>query len=445
MESEQGILGSVLLLPQESMAEAASKITNPDAFYDQRHRTIWQTMLEMYEDEIVIDTITLSARLKAFGRFDAVGAAAFLSALPDGIPSAANILYYINVVMEKFQLRKMIQLCTNTIAKIYEHEGEVDSLIDEFEAEALKVRTDVGDTVRANCKETVDVVIGTIDNMMQNPGIITGVPTGFVDFDKMTMGLQPGEVTVIAARPSMGKSSIAMNIVEYLTIEQNTPVGVFSLEMSKESLIMRSLGSRARVNMRNIREGFLAERDLPKLVGAAGKLRKAPLYIDDSPGLSIIQLRARARRMHQQFGIKLFVIDYLQLLQAITGKNTSREREIADISNGTKRLARELKVPVIVIAQLNRDLERDKKRKPRLADLRESGAIEQDADVVGLLYKPNVGDDDADEQDAIAVNLLIAKQRNGPTGDVHLTFLRSYTRYESAAKVSDADVPVDDR
>jgi len=219
---------------------------------------------------------------------------------------------------------------------------------------------------------------------------------------------------------------------------------VFSLEMTAESLVLRMLCSRSRVNLRNIREGFLAERDFPKLTNAAGNLAKAPLYIDDTSGLSILQLRAKARRMWQQHGIKLFVIDYLQLLHSTARRAENRQQEIADISNGTKALAKELKVPIIVLSQLNREMEREKNRKPRLSDLRESGAIEQDADVVALLYKPSSGDDEdggAPEQDAVPVNLLIAKQRNGPTGDVNLTFLKSYTRFETASRIGDDDVP----
>jgi replicative DNA helicase len=253
-------------------------------------------------------------------------------------------------------------------------------------------------------------------------------------------------MVVIAARPSVGKTSLAMNIAEHVTIEQRLPVGVFSLEMTAESLILRMLCSRSRVNLRNVREGFLAERDFPKLTGAAGKLANAPLFIDDSSALSILQLRAKARRMHLQYGIKLFVIDYLQLVHSTARRAENRQQEIADISSGIKSLAKELSVPIIVLSQLNREIEREKGRAPRLSDLRESGAIEQDADVVGLLYKPKSGSEDdeggpATEEDSVPVNLLIAKQRNGPTGDVNLTFLKSYTRFESAAKVSDEDVP----
>jgi replicative DNA helicase len=229
-------------------------------------------------------------------------------------------------------------------------------------------------------------------------------------------------------------------------LTQKLPVGVFSLEMTAEALVLRMLCSIAKVNLRTIREGFMSESDFPKLTNAAGRLSNAPLFIDDTPGLSILQLRARARRLSQQFGIKLFVVDYLQLLHSTARRSQeNRQQEIADISGGIKALAKELKVPVLVLSQLNRELERDKNRRPRLSDLRESGAIEQDADLVGLLYKPSSGDDDEsgtmEEPDGIPVNLLIAKQRNGPTGDVNLTFLKPYTRFESAAKVSDDDVP----
>jgi len=318
--------------------------------------------------------------------------------------------------------------------------------MDEVERDILRISESRVQSHTSTIKELVKKAINTIEDFHQRQGMLTGIGTGFTDFDKMTTGLHGGEMIVIAARPSVGKTSLAMNIAEHVAIEQGLPVGVFSLEMTSESLVLRMLCSRSRVNLRNVREGFLAERDFPKLTGAAGKLAKAPLFIDDSSALSILQLRAKARRMSQQFGIKLFVVDYLQLLHSTARRAENRQQEIADISNGIKSLAKELNVPVIVLSQLNREIEREKGRPPRLSDLRESGAIEQDADVVGLLYKPKQGSDDEDggggpEEDATPVNLLIAKQRNGPTGDVCLTFLKSYTRFESAAKVSDEDVP----
>jgi len=319
--------------------------------------------------------------------------------------------------------------------------------MDEVERDILRISESRVQSHTAAIKELVKKAINTIEDFHQRQGVLTGIGTGFTDLDKMTSGLHGGEMIVIAARPSMGKTSMAMNIAEHVSIEQRLPVGVFSLEMTSESLVLRMLCSRSRVNLRNVREGFLAERDFPKLTGSAGKLANAPLFIDDSSGLSILQLRAKARRMHQQYGIKLFVVDYLQLLHSTARRAENRQQEIADISNGIKSLAKELNIPVIVLSQLNREIEREKGRPPRLSDLRESGAIEQDADVVGLLYKPKSGSEDDEgggatvEEEAVPVNLLIAKQRNGPTGDVNLTFLRSYTRFESAAKVSDEDVP----
>jgi replicative DNA helicase len=327
---------------------------------------------------------------------------------------------------------------------VYDYEGEVDALLDEVERDILRISESRVQTQTTTIKDLVKKAITTIEDFHQRQGMLTGVGTGFTDLDKMTSGLHGGEMVVIAARPSVGKTSLAMNIAEYVAIEQRLPVGVFSLEMTSESLVLRMLCSRSRVNLRNVREGFLAERDFPKLTGSAGKLANAPLFIDDSSALSILQLRAKARRMWQQYGIKLFVVDYLQLLHSTARRADNRQQEIADISSGIKSLAKELSVPVIVLSQLNRELEREKNRKPRLSDLRESGAIEQDADVVGLLYKPSSDDDDSGssaEEDAVPMNLLIAKQRNGPTGDVNLTFLKSYTRFESAAKVSAEDVP----
>jgi replicative DNA helicase len=444
-EAEQGVLGCVLLSPNECMGECIEKFKGgAEVFYDLRHQTIFSTLVEMFDSREAIDVITLQQRLKNKQLLEEVGGIAYLAALPDTVPSAANLSYYLDIVQEKFLLRRMIQTCTEVVGRVYDYEGEVDALMDEVERDILRISESRVQSQTTTIKELVKKAISTIEDFHQRQGVLTGVGTGFTDLDKMTSGLHGGEMVVIAARPSMGKTSLAMNIAEYVSIEQRLPVGVFSLEMTSESLVLRMLCSRSRVNLRNVREGFLAERDFPKLTGAAGKLASAPLFIDDSSALSILQLRAKARRMSQQYGIKLFVVDYLQLLHSTARRAENRQQEIADISSGIKSLAKELNVPVIVLSQLNRELEREKNRKPRLSDLRESGAIEQDADVVGLLYTPSGDDEESGgsvEQDAVPVNLLIAKQRNGPTGDVNLTFLKSYTRFESASKVSDEDVP----
>jgi len=446
-EAEQGVLGCILLSPNECLGTCIERFKGgPEVFYDLRHRTVYEVLVEMYDKKEAVDLITVQQRLKDRQQLDGVGGYAYLSALPDAVPSAANLNYYIEIVREKYLLRRLISTCSEVIGRVYDHEGEVDSLVDEVERDVLRVSEDRVESNLSNMKDLVHSAINTIEEYHQRQGMLTGVGTGFVDLDKMTSGLHGGEMIVVAARPSMGKTSLAMNIAEHVAIDLKMPVGVFSLEMTAESLVLRMLCSRSRVNLRNIRDGFLAERDFPKLTGAAGKLANAPLFIDDSSGLSILQVRAKARRMWQQHGIKLFVIDYLQLLHSTARRAENRQQEIADISNGIKALAKELDVPVIVLSQLNRELEKDKNRKPRLSDLRESGSIEQDADLVALLYKPSSGDDEEGNQEiqeAVPVNLLIAKQRNGPTGDVNLTFLKSFTRFENAAKISSDDIPAD--
>jgi len=447
-EAEQGVLGCILLSPNDCIGECIEKLKGAEeAFYDLRHQTIFRALTSMYDKREAIDIITLQQRLKDEQLLEQVGGIAFLSALADAVPSAANLSYYLDIVREKFLLRKVIRVCTEAVAEAYQYQGKVEPLLDKVEAEVLRINESIAQIGMLPIKELVRNAIATIEDFHQRQGMLTGIGTGFQDLDKMTTGLHGGEMIVIAARPSVGKTSLAMNIAEHVAIDRRIPVGVFSLEMSASSLVLRMLCSRSRVNLRNVREGFLAERDFPKLTGAAGKLAAAPLFIDDTSGLSILQLRAGARRMHQQHKVKLFVVDYLQLLHSTSARAENRQQEIADISAGLKGLAKELDVPVIVLSQLNREPEkRERGAEPRLSDLRESGSIEQDADLVCLLYRPGKGDDDESggtqaEEEALPVNLLIAKQRNGPTGEVRLTFLKPYTRFESAAKVSDEDVP----
>src|SRR6266704_3596515 len=416
-EAEQGVLGCVLLSPNDCMGECIEKFkSGAEVFYDLRHQTIFGALAEMYDSREAIDLITLQQRLKNKQLLDEVGGIPYLAGLPDTVPSSANLAYYLEIVQEKYLLRKMIRICTDVVGRVYDYEGEVDALMDEVERDILRISESRVQSQTITIKDLVKKAINTIEDFHQRQGVLTGVGTGFTDLDKMTSGFHAGEMVVIAARPSMGKTSLAMNIAEHVAIDLKLPVGVFSLEMTSESLVLRMLCSRSRVNLRNVRDGFLAERDFPKLTGAAGKLANAPLFIDDSSALSILQLRAKARRMFQQYSIKLFIIDYLQLIHSTARKAENRQQEIADISSGIKALAKELNVPVIVLSQLNREVEREKGRPPRLSDLRESGAIEQDADLVGLLYRPTKdGDDSATDQarsDAEPINLLIAKQRN---------------------------------
>lgn len=446
-EAEQGLLGCCLLSPHETIDGCIEIIgERPEPFYDLRHQTIWQHLVAMFDERVPIDVITLQQRLKDAGLLEQIGGIPYLSTLQDAVPSASNFSYYAQIVSEKWFLRRMIHGCTSIVERVYEHQGEVDVLKDEAERDMLAM---IGTHTTNGFQPIRNFVGGTIteiEGYHQNQGAIMGLQTGFPDLDRMTGGFNGGEMIVIAARPSMGKTSLAMNIAENVAVNNRLPVGVFSLEMTSQALTTRMIASNARVNLRNIRDGFMSEADFPRLTAAAGRVNAAPLFIDDTPGLSVMQIRSKARKLMRTENIRLFVIDYLQLAKSMTKRGQeNRQQEVSEISSGIKALAKELNVPIIVLSQLNRELEKDKKRKPRLSDIRESGSIEQDADLVGFLYKAHVNEDEdapaPDEQEGVPVNLLIAKQRNGPTGDVNLTFLKSLTRFENAARVSDEDIP----
>ena len=448
IESEQGVLCCVLLSPREVMPQLqmAFQEIGEEVFYDLRHQTLYRQMVAMHEKQQAIDILTLMQRLKDCELLEQIGGVTYLNAIQDAVPSAANASYYIDHVREKWILRKMIHTCTDVVGRVYESDCEWELLMDECERDILAIRKFQIMSGSPTTKELVRQTINIIEDFIDRKGSINGIPTGFADLDKMTGGLKGGEVTIIAARPSMGKTSLAMNIADHVAVDLSIPVGVFSLEMASQSLMMRMICSRARVNLRSVEDGFLSERDFTVLTSTAGKIHPSPLYIDDTGGLSIMELRARARRMVQEHSVKLLVVDYLQLLKAFIGKKRieNRQQEISEISGGLKELAKELNIPVIVLAQLSREVEKHK-RKPMLSDLRESGSLEQDGDLIILLYKETRGEDDDDDfdRDAIPVGGIIAKQRNGPTGEVHLTFLKTFTRFESAAKVSDEDIPSD--
>lgn len=442
VEAEQGVLGCILLAPNECMGTCIEKLhAVGEEFYDLRHRHLYQALSAMYDRRDPIDLLSVQQMLRDKQQLEAIGGLAYLAQLPDCVPSAANLDHYLGILCDKFLMRSAILVGTGIVQDVFENEHEPIAVLDRAEAAVLKVgHQRNGHATVKEMKGLIHGAINRVEEFHQRAGALSGISTGFVNMDKMTGGLNNEEMIVLAARPSVGKSSLAMNIADHVSLNLGLPVGVFSLEMSAESLALRMLCSRARVNLSNIRDGFLADRDYPKLTHAAGQLIKAPIFIDDTSSLTITQLRSRGRRMWQQYGIKLFIIDYLQIMG---GASNRRESEIANISGGVKSLARELKVPIIILSQLNRELDKEKGRKPRLSDLRESGAIEQDADTVIMLYK--VITDHEDEggysSDVEPVNALIAKQRNGPTGDVHLTFMKCYTRFESAAKVTTEDQP----
>jgi len=433
-DGEKGVLCSLLLSPRE-VADICVLRLGSGAFYIPAHQILCSLILEFGDKSKPIDFVSLKQALKDRNQLEEIGGPEYLSALYSFVPTAANAGYYIDIVREKYVLRRLILACNKLSTQCYDQQGEIEPLLDDAEKEIFAI---TGEHVKTEIVPTKDLVmeaIVQIEKLYENRGSVTGLPTGFIELDRMTSGLHPAEMIVIAARPSMGKTALAMNIAEHVSIDVGKPVAVFSLEMSSQQLVQRLLCSRAQVNLQNVRNGFLSERDFPKLTSAASQLAAAKMFIDDTPGLTVTELRAKSRRMKSQYDIQLIVIDYLQLLRSMSRRaQDNRQLEISEISGGIKALAKELNLPIIVIAQLNRqpDARANQGGRPRLSDLRESGSIEQDADLVGLLVRSDYyeTDDDAKNEMASEAELIIAKQRNGPTGDVLLTFLKKYTRFE---------------
>src|ERR1700676_4326657 len=436
VEAEQGVLGSMLISPRDSIAEAVERI-NEEYFYVPAHQTIYNILVDLWNAGQAIDLITFTQVLRDRNVLDAVGGASFVTSLFTFVPTAANIAYYLDIVRDKYILRQIIAASTESVRRAYEEQDEGNNLLDEVEQIILAVGEDRFKGKMFSMKDQVMEAIESIEKLYERKGGITGISTGFVEFDRMTSGLHAAEMIVIAGRPSMGKTALAMNIAEHAPIQEKLPVGVFSLEMSSPQLVQRLLCSRARVNLQKVRDGFLGERDFPSLTAAASKLAEAKIFIDDSAALSILELRAKARRLKAQQDVQLIIIDYLQLLRSTSRRaQDNRQLEISEISAGIKGLAKELKIPVIVVAQLNRQPEAQTGGKPRLSDLRESGSIEQDADLVGLLVRPEIyeEDEEARAEKSGEAELIIAKQRNGPVGEIALTFLKEFTRFEDRAR-----------
>ena len=427
LEAEQGVLGCCLL-DARAVTECAARLRSPEAFYDLRHREVYETLVGMVDAGKPVDLYTVQVALKSKGVLDGVGGLEFLGGLQDATPSAANLEYYLAEVEQKFTVRLMLAALKKGHADLKQANGEAHLLIDRVEQEVLAVRRFAqGAQAAEGVKALVVSSVAEIERLHQSGGAISGMATGFTDLDKMLDGLHQGELVVVAAHTGQGKTALMMNIAEHAVLEERVPVGVFSLEMTAKSLVLRMLCSRARVNLRGVRDGRLLERDFPKLTAAALDIANSKLFVEDIGGLSIGELRARARRMVQNHGVRLLVVDYIQKLNGRPGRREeNRQQEVADVASGLKDMAKELGVPVLTASQLSDD-----------GRLRESRAIGQEADVVALLKH----DEQADENGAVGVWVDIEKQRNGPTGRVRLTFLRAFTRFESAARVADEDVP----
>ena len=434
LEAERALLGSILL--DNGVLHQTLEMVEKNDFFSDGHRVIFGKMLALSEKNRTIDLVTLSEDLSREGLLEKVGGAGYLAALTDGIPIgvSASIEEYSRIIKEKSLVRRLINASNNVITQCFEGVEDVESLIDLAQSQVMEIGSDRVQSGFMDVREIVKSSFENIDNLLSHGQARNGVLTGFVDLDNMTSGLQPGELVILAARPSLGKTALALNIAANAAIQSRKKVGVFSLEMSKESLVIRLLCSEAEVDSHAFRTGFLDhQRDWPKITSALGRISEAPLYIEDTPALSIMQIRAKARRLKAEKGLDLLVVDYLQLVTGGHGKYENRTQEVSYISRGLKSIAKELNVPVLALSQLSRAPEQRQGR-PLLSDLRESGSIEQDADLVIFIHREKHQAQDGEEPESSPeVKLVIGKQRNGPTGDVPIVFLKRYIRFENRA------------
>jgi len=434
IEAEQSVLGSILL--ENEAISSVLEILIAEEFYRESHRRIFLSMIELFEKNEPIDLITLTNVLKSKNQLDDVGGGTYLASLVDSIPTTANIIYYTKIVKEKAILRRLIDTATEIIARGYEDGGDVADLLDQAERNIFQITETQIKPSFYDIKSLLKESFKTIEKLYESREIVTGVPAGFDEIDKLTSGFQPSELIIIAGRPSMGKTAFSLNIAQYVAIEKKIPVAIFSLEMSKEQLVLRMLCSEARVDAHRLRSGFLGEADWPKLTRAAGTLSDAPIFIDDTPAISVLEMRAKSRRLMAEHKLGLVIVDYLQLMR---GRGTfsqnmeSRVQEISDISRSLKSLAKELNIPVVALSQLNRRVEERQNRRPQLADLRDSGAIEQDADLITFIYRDEVYDRSDENPNKGIAEIIIGKQRNGPVGEVKLAFLDKYASFENLA------------
>jgi replicative DNA helicase len=433
LDAEKSVLGAILV-HNEAFNHAAELIDSRDFFRD-AHRRIFDRMVALSERGDAIDFVTLKEELSRGGDLEEVGGPAYIASLADGVPRSANVEYYARIVKEKSTLRSLIHSANKILTEAYEAEEEPDLILDEAERAIFAIAED---RIRAGfvpLKDLVQSSFATIEKLQQHKGTVTGVATGFVDLDEMTSGLQPSDLILVAARPSMGKTSFVLNIAQHIGTSTDMTVGFFSLEMSKEQLFMRMLTSEARIDAHRFRTGYLNEKDYGRLSHALGTLAEARVYIDDTASIGVLEMRAKARRLKAEHGLHLLVIDYIQLMQG-RGRFESRQAEIASISRSLKGLAKELNVPIVALSQLSRASETRADHRPQLSDLRESGALEQDADVVMFIYREEQYRD-ADgiaRQDAEGTaEIIIGKQRNGPVGTAKLAFIKEHTRFENLA------------
>ena len=434
VEMEQSILGAILQ-NNDAIVRLADTLQEED-FYHEAHRWLYRAMLDLFQENVPIDVLTVNEWLKKKNRIDVIGGPAYLAELVELVPTAAHVDYHARVVREKSILRALIRTATGIVTDSYEADEDVAALLDRAERAILEISQGKATSGFADLQSVLKDSFRQLETLSARKDPITGLPTGFSDLDRQTAGLQASDLIVIAGRPSMGKTTLALNIAAYAGMQTGKPIAVFSLEMSKEQMALRMLCAEARVDSAKLRTGFLAGSDWSLLTTAAGDLSgQANIYIDDTPMQTALDIRAKARRLRSEQGdLGLVIIDYLQLMQG-RSRAENRQQEISDITRALKALARELHVPVVALSQLSRAVEQRRPPKPQLSDLRESGAIEQDADVVALLYRDEVYNEDSDERGVAEVN--IAKHRNGPTGTLRLAFRGEFTRFDNLARQGD--------
>lgn len=429
LDAEQSTLGS-MLLEKEAIYKGA-EILRPDDFYREAHRVIFEVVVHLANKGEPVDMITVSEELKQRSMLDKVGGVAYLTQLANFVPTAANVEHYANIVAEKSLLRSIISVATNIVKMGYEGTEEVDVILDRAEKDIFEISQKRNVKGFVSLRSILVETFERIEKLYESKGGVTGLPTGYPDFDRMTAGLQPSDLIILAARPSMGKTTFALNLGSYAAVELKIPAIIFSLEMSKEQLALKLLCSEAGVDNQRIRTGTLRDDDWPKLSHALGRLSDAMLFIDDTPGISALEIRAKTRRIKAEYGLGLVIIDYLQLMQS-RSRSENRQQEVSEISRSLKALARELDVPVIALSQLSRAVEQRADKKPTLADLRESGSLEQDADIVGFLYREDYYNPETDRKNI--TELIIAKQRNGPVGSVDFFFQKEFSKFQSLSR-----------
>jgi len=444
LEAERALLGSILL--DNSALNLALEGVGKDDFFSEAHRITFDKMVAISERNRTIDLVTLSEELSKDGQIEKAGGAAYLSALTDGVPIGTSVAVseYSRIVKEKSILRRLINASNNVISRCLEGTDDPDTLIDLAQSQVFDIAEQKVQSGFTNIREIVKSSFGTIDDLLDRGQRVTGIETGFEDLDSMTSGLQPGELVVVAARPSLGKTALALNIAAHASIKHHKTVGLFSLEMSKESLVIRLLCAESETDSHRLRSGFSNREDWNKLTRALGRLGDAPLLIEDTPALSIMQIRAKARRLKMEKGLDLMIVDYLQLVSG-QGRFENRTQEVSYISRGLKSIAKELKVPVLALSQLSRAPEQRPGQRPQLSDLRESGSIEQDADVVIFLFRERKAAEESEaegevDRRGIEMKLIVGKQRNGPTGDIPIVFMRPYAKFESMARGQKAEM-----